>query len=266
MKEYHYPDENDGLTVKFLAEFEKSEQYWNQSENKIIELINKHISAIPQIGLKRFLDAGCGNGRLIIRFAAQFDEIVALEPDLHRIANATELVKSIGIDHKTNFYQTLAEKFTLKVKFDFILCSHVIQHIHTDSVKPLLKNLKDHLKESGIIAITTCHSEHSHDYYTKNYLLKGKPVIEPTDKEHYNRLVAGKGLLPIHFFNSDDFIKMLRDIGLETIDFKVFHIDKTDREKIQVKDIDTFVNGTKKLQDSHGRDMCLVAKKVTKVN
>jgi 2-polyprenyl-3-methyl-5-hydroxy-6-metoxy-1,4-benzoquinol methylase len=266
MKEYHYPDENDGLTVKFLAEFEKSDKYWDQSENTIIELIKKHISTLPFKGINRFLDAGCGNGRLITRFEEQFDEIVALEPDLHRIANATKLVKSIGIDHKTRFYQTLAEKFTPKVKFDFILCSHVIQHIHTDSVKPLLNNLKDHLTEAGIIAITTCHSEQSQDYFTKNYLLKGKPVIEPTDEEHYNQLVAGKGLLPIHFFKSDNFIKMLWEIGLETIDFRVFHVDKTEREQMQVQDIDAFVNASKKLQDSHGRDMCLIARKVPKVN
>jgi 2-polyprenyl-3-methyl-5-hydroxy-6-metoxy-1,4-benzoquinol methylase len=264
MKEYHYPDENDGLTIKFLAEFEKSAQYWDQSENTIIELIKKHISTINFKGKSRFLDAGCGNGRLITRFESHFNEIVAIEPDIQRLSNAKELVKSTGIEHKTSLYQTLAEKYTSAIKFDFILNSHVIQHIHTHNVKPLLKNLYDHLKDEGILAITTCHSYQSHDYYTKNYVLKGKPVMEITDEAHYNDLVDGSGLLPVHFFESDGFIKMLQEIGLETIDFSVFHVDKKEREQMKVQDIDAYVNGSKQLQDTHGWDMCLIVKKCLK--
>lgn len=263
MKAYQYPDKNDHLTQKFLVEFEKSGIYWDQSEHTIIELIKKHISCINTIGVKRFLDAGCGNGRLIPQFEKYFDEIVALEPDQQRITNASELIKSAGIDYKTSFHQTLAEKFTSDIEFDFILCSHVIQHIHTHSVKILLTNLKDHLHEKGILAITTCHSEQSHDYYTKNYVLKGKPVMEITDEENYNQLVTGKGLLPIHFFKSTAFIKNLREIGLETIDFRVFHVDKEERDQMHVNDIDSFVNETKKRQNKYGRDMCLIAKKVS---
>lgn len=261
MKEYYYPDENDGLTNKFLAEFEKSAQYWEQSENTIIDLIKKNISAIKSNGIIRFLDAGCGNGRLIPRFEAQFDEIVALEPDLHRIENASEFLKSTGIDVKTNFYQTLAEKFSSDIKFDFILCSHVIQHIHTHSVKPLLKNLKDHLQEEGILAITTCHSTLEHGHYLKNYIQNGKPIREDIDEKTYNQLVNNKGALPIHFFKTDALIKILNEIGLETFAFVVFHVDKPDRDKLQQKDIDAYVNESLERQNKYGIDMCLLVKK-----
>lgn len=262
MKEYQYPDENDGLTLKFLAEFEKTQQYWDQSENTIIDLIKKQISAMSNKGEpKSFLDAGCGNGRLIPRFEDQFDKIVAIEPDAQRLEHANDLVKFLGIERKTSFCLTLAEDYKSQSKFDFILNSHVIQHIHTGLVKPLLKNLTDRLKEDGIFAITTCHSSRKQDHYLKNYVKFGKPVREEIDEEIHNQLVNSKGALPIHFFSSDTLINMLADLDLETFIFKVFHIDKPDRDKMQKKDIDAYVNATTQRQSRYGIDMCLVARK-----
>ena len=263
MMEYHYPDENDGLTIKFLTEFEKSQQYWDQSENTIIEIIRKQISTIRNEGVsKSFLDAGCGNGRLIPKFADQFGQIVALEPDSERLNHTGEFIKSLGIDRKTSFCLSLAEEFKSEQKFDFILNSHVIQHIHTGSVKPLLKNLADHLKDDGILAITTCHSTRKKEHYLKNYVQNGKPVRQEIDELTHNQLVNSEGALPIHFFMTDTLINMLNELGLETVVFKVFHVDKPDREKLQIKDIDTYVNATPQRQGKYGIDMCLVGRKL----
>jgi 2-polyprenyl-3-methyl-5-hydroxy-6-metoxy-1,4-benzoquinol methylase len=265
MMEYHYPDENDGLTIKFLAEFEKSEQYWDESENAIIEIIREQISASRNEGeINSFLDAGCGNGRLIPKFEDQFDQIVALEPDSERLNHATELLKSLGLEQKTSFCLSLAEEFKSDQKFDFILSSHVIQHIHTGSVEQLLRNLADHLKTDGILAVTTCHSTRNQEHYLKNYVQNGKPVRQEIDEATHNQLVNSDGALPIHFFRTDTLINMLTELGLETIVFKVFHVDKPDREKLQVKDIDAYVNATEERQGKYGIDMCLVGKKCLK--
>ena len=262
MESYTYPDENDFLTKRFIAAFEESDKYWIQSEDAVIELIKAQILANNSNRTKSFLDAGCGNGRLIPRFTAFFDKIVAIDPDPLRIANASELIKSLGMEHKTTFYHSLAENFSSDIKFDFILCSHVIQHIHTFSVKKLLKNLKAHLKEDGIMAITTCHSKRKYDQYFKNYLPDGKFAIEKINKVEYNLLVDGKGILPIHYFNSNALIKMLHEINLETFDFRVFHVDKDDRVKMHYNDIDAFVNENNHRQNLYGVDMCFIVRQL----
>jgi 2-polyprenyl-3-methyl-5-hydroxy-6-metoxy-1,4-benzoquinol methylase len=262
MKSYTYPDKYDHITGKFIVELEKTADYWEQSENAIIKLIKEHISTYAVNNKKNFLDAGCGPGRLIPKFEPLFDHIVAVEPDPLRIANAAEVVEKLGIGNKITFYTLPAESYNSQERFDFILCSHVIQHIHSFTVKPLLLNLRNHLKDNGILAITTCHSIKKTDNYRKNYLLKGKPASEEIDEETFNHLVSGKNLLPIHFFSTEAFMKMLRKIGFDILAYRVFHIDKADREQMHIENIDDFVNITKRRQNHHGVDMCIIVKKL----
>lgn len=261
MQNYHYPDFNDSLIIKFLAEFEKNEGYWAESEKQLNRRVIQLFHEIPGFPFKTFLDAGSGKGRLIPVFEKFFKKVVALEPDPDRYQDTLMTVKTLGLQDKVEAINQSAEFFQHEQKFDFILCSHVIQHIHTNSVIPLLTNLGMHLTSNGLMMISTCHSTTHEDTYGKDYLENNIPMRKVIDIEEYNQLISRNGILPLHFFNAENLISDLLKIGLKTIDFKVFHIAKEERDVFNIVDIDTYINSDPSLQKQHGIDMCLIVQK-----
>jgi cyclopropane fatty-acyl-phospholipid synthase-like methyltransferase len=258
MRQYSYPDYNDILIIKFLTEFEKNESYWAESEKNINRLIVKHFHQKDSFNFNTFLDAGSGKGRLIEVFEKYFDKVIALEPDTSRFEDTLMTVKSKGLSEKVEAVNISAELFRSNFRFDFILLSHVIQHIHTEEVLPLLQNMGEHLADNGIMMITTCHSTTDDDTYGKDYLENNIPVRKVIDKEEYNNLITTNGILPLHFFNAEKLIDKLEGIGLKTIDFRVFHIAKEERDNFRMEDIDKYINCNPLLQKKHGIDMCLI--------
>lgn len=258
MNSYHYPDFNDTLIIKFLEKFEHNDPYWEESEREIINRIFDHMKNRPDFMFNNYLDAGCGRGRLLWVFRKHFQLITGIEPDINRYKDALGMAAEFGIVDKSELINVAAEDFRSSTKFDLILSSHVIQHIHTDTVLPLMENLKDHLSESGVIALTTCHSTGVEDQYGNNYMNNGSPVRASVTKEEFNSLVDGKGMLPVHYFNSDLLIADLASVGLKTIDFRVFHVSREDRNLLQMPDVDNYVNSDTEIQKSHGVDMYLL--------
>jgi SAM-dependent methyltransferase len=169
---YNYPDKNDKLTLQFIKEKEGDGKYWVESESQIIDLITSYFEKYLPKESTRFLDAGCGNGRLIPRFVPYFDSITAIEPDKTRFEKAKELVVAGKLDSKVFVYNLgVMDYLHLTAKpFDFILSSHVIQHINSKSVYPMLEGLVNLLNKNALLAITTCHSVRSENYFVKSHL------------------------------------------------------------------------------------------------
>ncbi|MDT8308618.1 MAG: methyltransferase domain-containing protein [Bacteroidales bacterium] len=261
MKLYRYPDFDDTLFEKFFTKFEQDEAYWNKSEQTIIKIILMHLKKKPEFTFNNYLDAGSGQGRLLPEFEQHFRHITAIEPDPERFYASLNKVKELAIDHKTILKNISAELFFSKTRYDFILCSHVLQHIHTDIVSPLIQNLCNHLSDHGVIALTTCHSNESNDIFYINYLGNGTPIKEVVGKEKFNTLTNCKDGLPIHYFNADKLISELEDIGLKTTLFRVFHVSKEDRNILQQPDIDSYINSSLRMQQQYGIDMLLLLEK-----
>lgn len=262
MQKYQYPDFNDVLMMKFLEEFEKNENYWDVSEKRVIGFMLDFINRKAGFRFANFLDAGCGKGRLFNVFQKYFSKITAIEPDKKRFLESLKEVEKLGMKDKTTVINITAEEFKSDKRFDFILNSHVLQHIPTDCVLPLISNLKDHLNENGVIAVTTCHSTKSKDHFVYNYVEKGKPVVKEIDKEEFNSFVDSKFMLPIHYFDPALLIKDFERIGLKTSLYKVFHVSKEDRDLLKQQNVDEYVNSSKELQSQYGIDMCLLLEKV----
>ncbi len=258
MSPYHYPDCDDHLVGIFLEKFEKNEIYWRESENRIISLIFSYLKSKPYFEFNSFLDAGCGKGRLLETFSKPFKKIVAIEPDPDRHSHAVRIACDTFPDNTVEIINIEAEAYRSSQKFDLILCSHVIQHIHTDTVIPLIKNLGDHLADNGVIALTTCHSTTDADNFRKDHLRNGKPVREPVERSEFNSLIDCEGGLPIRFFNADKLISDMAEEGFTNPVFKVFHVSKEDREQLQITDIDTWANSDPEIQKRHGIDMLLL--------
>ncbi len=262
MHPYHYPDFNDILILQFLEEFEKNESYWGESEKRLNRLIIDHIRQKEGFCFDHFLDAGSGRGRLLHVFKKYFNTLTAIEPDIDRFADTVKEVTSLGIDNKSELFNVSAEDFKSDKRFGLILCSHVIQHIHTDTVMPLMVNLRTHLENHGIIALTTCHSTNEGDYYRNNYLRDGVPVREEIGRETFNASVNGNGMLPVHYFEPGRLMEELKCNGLHTVTFKVFHVAREDRDKLHHTDVDSYVNADPSLQKRYGVDMFLLLEKI----
>lgn len=261
MQQYHYPDFEDILIIKFLEKFEKNDSYWEESERAIINRIFDYIANKPGFRYNNYLDAGCGRGRLLWVFRKHFKRITAIEPDSDRYSDSFIMAAEFGIEGKSDLKNISAEDFRSDERFDLILSSHVIQHIHTSMVIPLMENLRNHLTEDGVIALTTCHSTKEIDLYGNNYMNNGTPVRSSISQAEFNALVNGRGMLPVHYFNADRLISDLAAIGLKTVDFRVFHVSREDRDLLQKPDIDDYVNSAPALHKQHGVDMFLLLEK-----
>ena len=182
--DYQYPDIEDKITVENIKKIELYPGYWNESENAIINIINELIKKSG--GYLRFLDAGCREGRLITAFEKRFDEVVAIDPDEKRLKVAESIAENQRLSHKITFRRAAIEDFNDNNRFDFILCSHVIQHVHTEIVPVIIKKFGNLIKRDGLLCITTCHSTKEKSYFVKDFLNKSQLLEMPITEEEFN--------------------------------------------------------------------------------
>jgi ubiquinone/menaquinone biosynthesis C-methylase UbiE len=265
--DYTYPDQDEKITSALIKLQEPFPGYWNQSERKIIELMKAYIVEYlltHQDGDDHFLDAGCGEGRMVMEFSECFSSITAADPDRMRLNTAKERVQETSWANKVAFQNVMVEDLAAdEDRFDVILFSHVLQHVHTDAVEEILRKFSRIIKKDGILFITTCHSVKPEDYYTKSYF-EGSAFKEgELSKEEFNTWVTNAGgILPAHFFTRDHLEECLKRTGFTVFDFKVYHIlESIEGMDDQMADRDEWVNRNPRLQRSNGRDLFIAARR-----
>jgi 2-polyprenyl-3-methyl-5-hydroxy-6-metoxy-1,4-benzoquinol methylase len=265
VENYYYPDKNDSLTKTFISAKQPFDGYWAKSEQFILDRMKNFV--LTHTGSKInawFLDVGCGTGRLLPEFESFFHKMLAIDPDKYLLEIAKDTVKKHGLSRKVTFQHTSIEKLEWKERsIDVILCSHVLQHVHTDSLTNMLVKLEQLLENGGLLFITTCYSRKDYDFYTKMYLKNHGVVEEGIKKEKFNFLICNeKKILPIHFFSKKNIFKMLRDLHFEMLGFKSFHV----LNRMSLLDCivfrDKLVNFFPFLQSRLGRDMFIVCRKL----
>lgn len=263
-KNYFYPDVDDKTTASLIAEKEPFKEYWFKSERLVLNLMKKFIeNCIEKTTESWFLDVGCGTGRLIPEFERYFDHILAIDPDPAQIEKAKNLAEKHGFADKVMFQSTSIEKLDWKTKsIDVILCSHVLQHVHTDSVSLILQKCEELTKKGGLLFITTTHSREKNDYYVKAYLKDSQVVEERIEKDEFNAIIFNeRNILPLHFFSRRNLVEALERVGFMFLDFRSFHILKKIPILDKILDRDRLVNSLDFLKTRLGRDMLLIARK-----
>jgi trans-aconitate methyltransferase len=104
-----------------------------------------------------FLDGGCGTGSTIIALAQRAPEarFTAVDMTGASLETARRTAEENGIENIT-FKQANIMELDLGKKFDVVSASGVVHHLE-DSVRGLAR-LVDHLKDTGVLAITLYHS------------------------------------------------------------------------------------------------------------
>lgn len=119
------------------------------------------------------LDYGCGDGYWSLIFSQFWPcKVTGVDYNPLRLERAKSIVKN------TEFIEAdLRNKNKQLGKFNIVFCSQVIEHIQDDV--SFLNNIRDHLKEDGILILGTP-NEGSLTHRFRNYIAKGE-----TDHIHF---------------------------------------------------------------------------------
>jgi len=148
---YRYPDTGDRVTSSFIGSHEPFPGYWAVSEERALGRLSAELTALlPSRRGVRALDAGCGEGRLLGWLAGFAATITAVDPDPDRLDRARALRPpdtDVG-------YLAAPVADVPGEPFDLVLCSHVIQHVPSDELAPMLRRLHEVTAPDGLLALS----------------------------------------------------------------------------------------------------------------
>ena len=123
-----------------------------KSKNPLVKMVSvgrldKIVDLLPQDKKIKILDAGCGEGQLLLKiFERGYKNIYGV--DITKIA-----IKQAEKRVKANFsLQNLENLNYENEKFDVVICTEVIEHI--ENYEKVLQELKRILKKNGLLIIT----------------------------------------------------------------------------------------------------------------
>jgi SAM-dependent methyltransferase len=228
--EYIYPDPHDVLSAAMIRAREPSNGYWAAEERAVLGRLMGWIVSMPGGRVRRMLDAGCGDGRLIPMFAPYAEVIVAIDPDAGRVAAARGRITEAGLAAQVQLTRTTIEAFTTSEPFDIVLCSHIIQHVGTAAAPSILRALARAVTPNGRVAILAARSPDGEDRFVRAELVAdrqgGAATYRevPIDRAAFDALISTReGVLPIRFFSDATLETLLHGAGLEIVDLASFH-------------------------------------------
>lgn len=225
---YKYPDVDDkNLTANVInKDWEDGgleEQY-----------LNECIKSIPIAKRDFLLDAGCGQGRLLHAITPCFKRIIAIDPDVARLEKAKmrseELCRDL-VDKNTDsksflgsidFFVSTIQDFEAQCMFDCVLCSHIIQHLHTKDVGPFLKIIHSIIKKNGYLILSTTNLPKDEDEFSMTNTLTNDCSL--VAEKGFNRCVTvNNHFLPTRYFAESTLRKLLTDAGFKLLWLKKYH-------------------------------------------
>ena len=215
MSKYFYADVGDRL-VEELAKV-----YGDRWLGEEVEVLRLVAPVLGGAGARRCLavDLGCGRGRLIpwLRGVCRSCEIVALDLDISRLVEALS-----RRDAATDILHADAASVPLRSETaDFVLCSHVIQHVPRAACRRILEELYRVLKPGSYALLLTTHSERGEEYY----IVGGKSGAKEVDAETFDDYASNPRLyeLPVRKFDIRKLLKELEGMGFAVVKTLFYH-------------------------------------------
>lgn len=219
-----YANEWDKIVSHFILRDEPFQGYWALSEDYALAFVDRVLRRNPK---RRLLDLGCGQGRLLNRFANDFQEIVAVDSVKSRISLAQRTAEVTGLQNVVFVNKSFEDCYTDLGEFDMVLCSHVLQHVNTTALEAMIDRIGKVLVRGGVLVLVTAHSGAARDTF-KLWRLdeKGNSVTERIFRsalefdEFVDRGSPINGI-PTHAFSILTLRNILKDYKLRKVHF--FH-------------------------------------------
>lgn len=210
---YQYPDVDD---KNFYEHIKNAD--WNDGglEDKYLDECMQYI---PVHEREIILDAGCGLGKQIPKLLPYFKQIIAIDPDPDRLEKAKIIFKSA--EH-IKFIAATIQNFFMPNHLNCILCSQILQHVHTQDLAIIFEQFKKLLKSKGYLVILTTNCLADQDEFLKVNCLTNEHI--PLTLEAYNECVRVNDIhLPTRLFTEKTLKKLLDFFGFDIIFLKKFN-------------------------------------------
>ena len=255
MKEYIYPDGGDKLTTLFI-EKDSDNEYWGESEKNILQMMINEIKEMPN--KPKFLDLGCGMGRLFSAFYPYVESITGVDPDISRVNEALKQAEKID----SQKIKVLNGDITLveNNRYNVVLTSHIFQHMSLDTVKEIVSKLNKIIPKDGLLLITTTFSGKEKDILSIEYSKRNRRKSKRISERKFNKIISKQGFLPVRRFSINTIKEILESNGFSIEKKASFHFDKRKVKEGLSVELDNKLNELGKIK--YAIDMMYICRKV----
>ncbi|MCA9371288.1 class I SAM-dependent methyltransferase [Candidatus Woesebacteria bacterium] len=190
-------------------------------ENKAILLLKERANGERKVAV---CDIGCGNGATLIRLAQEFSnkasKISFTGFDISKpfVDFGIQAAQHKGL--KNIAFKTFnIETDNLPSKYDVIICSEVLEHVHNP--KEILKKIRKHIKKGGFLILSTPNSKNFIKYpflFLKKYITnKNNEIVAKylTKKEETFKLAEEEQHL--YIFSHNELKQALMHVGFSKV-------------------------------------------------
>lgn len=255
---YTYPDEDDRITLRFIEQAEPYPGYWAESDERAMTRAAARLG--PLLGARetvRALDLGCGKGRMLPWLSRLAGRITAADPDTGRLAEAARVTSGIA---GAEIELVAADVHTLAGgPFDLVLCSHIIQHIPTAELVPLLTRLHERTAPGGFLMLTYTRSCFPGEWFSLERIDEHGVEERPVDRAEFDEVARDGGeFLPVHHRDRAQLAGIGRVLGWSEFWSWSFHVLGDRPGFAGHDDRDELVNRTPDLLRRFGRDVVVL--------
>ena len=115
--------------------------------NNVLRIINRHLWSEAEI-----LDIGCGTGVVSLYLASQGNIVTGIDISKKAAEAARLSAEAVGLENVSFSAMSFPEHCLLNGKFDFIVCSEVLEHIADD--KAAIGKVFSLLSPTGILVLS----------------------------------------------------------------------------------------------------------------
>jgi SAM-dependent methyltransferase len=204
---YRYPDAGDRVTSSFIKQHEPYPGYWASSEERALRQVGTQLSAtLGSRDRVRALDAGCGEGRLL-RWIARFaSKITAVDPDSERLNAARKRAAELPAGTEATFRQSPITDLS-GGPFELVVCSHVIQHVPTTELVPILRRFHEITADGAALVLSFSRAPVGQGGYSLDRLERGEVRSQRVDRRQFNQACTARNAcetLPVRHVDPEE--------------------------------------------------------------